>query len=92
MPPPAVAIHPLTEFPLWGPQQGPSPPLAGYYAMKARNLADGAHSVLDFRNVLAAEFGPVPVEKVTEFFEAGVKAGLYTMVERGRGKGSRVAG
>ena len=65
-----------------GPQQGPPPPLAGYYAMEARNFADGAHSVLDIRNALAAEFGPVPVEKVTEFFEAGVKAGIYTVVER----------
>jgi aminopeptidase YwaD len=61
-----------------GPQQGPPPPLSGYYAMEARNWADGKHSLLEVRNALAAEFGPVPLEKVEEFYKAGVEGGYYT--------------
>jgi hypothetical protein len=47
----------------------PPPLLSGYYTMEARNWADGQHSVLDIRNALAAEFGPVPLENVMGFFK-----------------------
>lgn len=61
----------------------PAPPaLAGYYAMEARNFADGERSLLDIRNALAAEFGPVPLEDVTKFFRDLEKAGGFTVTER----------
>lgn len=41
---------------------------AGYYAMEARNSADGQRSLLDIRNGLAAEFGSVPPDDMTKFF------------------------
>lgn len=56
------------------------PALAGYYAMEARNFADGERSILDIRNALAAEFGPVAVDDVVRFFRDGEKAGTYTVV------------
>ena len=70
------------------------PPLAGYYAMEARNFADGKHSILDVRNALAAEFGPVPVGKVVQFFRDAEKAGTFTIAEKapepaGKGKKSK---
>ena len=55
------------------------PPLSGYYAMEARNFADGERSILDIRNALAAEFGPVPLDDVTRFFRDAEKAGTYTI-------------
>lgn len=56
---------------------GPPPALAGYYAMEARNFADGQHSILDVRNALAAEFGPIGLEDVTKFFRDAEKAGTF---------------
>jgi hypothetical protein len=56
-----------------------APTLTGYYTQEARNFADGQRSVLDIRGALAAEFGPVPVENVIEFFKAGERAGQYTI-------------
>ena len=53
--------------------------LAGYYAMEARNFADGERSLLDIRNALAAEFGPVPLDDVTKFFRDLEKSGSYTV-------------
>ncbi len=64
------------------PQEGPPPPLSGYYAMEARNWADGQHSLLDIRNALSAEFGPIGLEKVDQFFQDGEKAGFYTRETR----------
>ena len=63
-------------------RNAPPPALAGYYAMEARNFADGQHSMLDVRNALAAEFGPVPVDDVTRFFRDLEKAGAYTIREK----------
>jgi hypothetical protein len=57
----------------------PPPALAGYYAMEARNFADGERSILDIRNALAAEFGPVSLDAVTKFFRDLEKAGAYTI-------------
>jgi hypothetical protein len=63
-------------------QAAPPPALAGYYAMEARNFADGQHSLLDVRNALAAEFGPVPVDAVTKFFRDLEKTGAYAIREK----------
>jgi hypothetical protein len=40
------------------------------------------HSLLDVRNALAAEFGPVPVDAVTKFFRDLEKTGAYTIREK----------
>ena len=55
------------------------PALAGYYAMEARNFADGERSLLDIRNALTAEFGPVTLDDVTKFFRDLEKTGAYTI-------------
>jgi hypothetical protein len=62
---------------------GQSPPaLVNYYAMEARNFADGRHSILDIRNALAAEFGPVALDDVMRFFRDLESAGSYAIAER----------
>ena len=60
----------------------PPPPLPGYYAMEARNFADGARSILEIRNALAAEFGPVAVDDVVRFFRDAEKAGTFTIAAK----------
>jgi len=50
--------------------------------MEARNFADGQHSILDVRNALAAEFGPVSVGNVVQFFRDAEKAGTFTIAEK----------
>jgi len=60
----------------------PPPPLAGYYAMEARNFADGTRSILEIRNALAAEFGPVAVDDVVRFFRDAEKAETFIVTER----------
>src|SRR4051812_34079293 len=57
----------------------PQPALSGYYAMEARNFADGQRSLLDIRNALAAEFGPVTLDDVTKFFRDLENSGDYTI-------------
>jgi hypothetical protein len=61
---------------------GAPPALAGYYAMEARNFVDGTRSVLDIRNALAAEFGPVSVDDVVRFFRDAERAGTHTIAEK----------
>jgi aminopeptidase YwaD len=62
-----------------GAAAAPPAALTGYYAMEARNFADGERSLLDIRNALAAEFGPVPLDDVTKFFRDLEKNGSYTV-------------
>jgi len=40
------------------------------YAYEALNFVDGIRSVIDIRNALSAEFGPIPVELVDEYLTA----------------------
>jgi aminopeptidase YwaD len=40
------------------------------YAYEALNLVNGKNNVLEIRNQLSAEFGPVPLEVVMEYLEA----------------------
>ncbi|MEO8677789.1 MAG: M28 family peptidase [Vicinamibacterales bacterium] len=68
-----------------GPGGGPvatPPALPGYYAMEARNFADGQHSILDVRNAIAAEFGPVKLDDVIRFFRDAEKAGTHVIATR----------
>jgi aminopeptidase YwaD len=58
------------------------PPLAGYYAMEARNFADGTRSILDVRNAISAEFGPVALSNVVQFFRDAEKVGTFVITEK----------
>ncbi len=58
------------------------PALVNYYAMEARNFADGRHSILDIRHALAAEFGPVALDDVMRFFRDLESGGSYVITER----------
>src|SRR3954470_23020171 len=60
----------------------PQPALSGYYAMEARNFADGERTLLDIRNALAAEFGPVTIDDVTRFFRDLEKSGDYVIGQK----------
>ena len=58
---------------------GANAPLAGFYAQEARNFANGQRSVLDIRDAISAEFGPVDTEKVTAFFRGLEKTGEFQL-------------
>ncbi len=60
----------------------PPPPLTGYSALEARNFADGKQSILDVRNAISAEFGPVALSNVVQFFRDAEKAGTFTIAEK----------
>lgn len=64
-----------------GQQQQQNQPLSGYYVMEARNFADGQHSLLAIRNALSAEFAPVPLANVEQFFHDLEKQG-WEIVEK----------
>jgi hypothetical protein len=51
------------------------------YAYEALNLVNGRNNVLEIRNQLAAEFGPVPLETVTEYLEALESIAVIKRVE-----------
>ena len=59
-----------------------SPALSGSYAMEMRNSADGQRSMLDIRNALAAEFGPLPLDDVTRLFRDLERAGSYSIASK----------
>ena len=62
------------------PGGAPAPPtLTGYYTQEANNFADGTRSILDIRNAIAAEFGPVPVENVVNYFRNLERLGTWTI-------------
>lgn len=46
------------------------------YTYEALNFVDGKKSVMDIRNALSAEFGPVPIEIVDEYLKALETAGI----------------
>ena len=48
----------------------------GEYTYEALNLVNGNHTVMEIRNRLSAEFGPVPVELVSEYLEALKETGV----------------
>ena len=51
------------------------------YQFEARSFADGSRSILDIRNAISAEFGPVALEEVTGFFRDLEKTGNWTIQE-----------
>src|SRR5207247_5969959 len=60
-----------------GPGQGNRAPLAGFNAMEARNFADGRRTILDIRDAVSAEFGPLDAAKFVEFFRQLEKTGEF---------------
>jgi len=40
------------------------------YAYEALNFVNGKNDVLEIRNLLSAEFGPIPLELVVEYLDA----------------------
>ena len=53
---------------------GPASGLTGFYALEAREFADGRRTILDIRDALSAEFGPVGSDKVLQFFRSQTAA------------------
>lgn len=51
------------------PTSAPSSALRGFHAMEALWFADGTRSILEIRNAISAELGPVPLENVQRFFD-----------------------
>jgi len=50
-----------------------------YYCYEALNFADGKLNLAEIRGRLAAEYGPVPVGELVEYFEMLQKAGVVTL-------------
>ena len=61
---------------------GAPPTLTGYYTMEAANFADGKRSVLDIRNAVAAEFGPVPLQTVLTYFQTLERQGTWKIATK----------
>lgn len=53
--------------------------LQGYSSYEALNFVDGYRSVLDIKNAVSAEFGPVDLPDVLSFFRVLERAGLVTL-------------
>ncbi len=53
----------------------------GEYAYEALNLVNGKNNVLEIRNNLSAEFGPIPLDVVMEYLEALESVGVVKRVE-----------
>jgi Zn-dependent M28 family amino/carboxypeptidase len=53
-----------------------------YTAYEALNLANGERSITEIRDVISAEFDPVPVEEVAQYFEFLQKLGVIQMNTR----------
>jgi Zn-dependent M28 family amino/carboxypeptidase len=53
-----------------------------YYAMEMRGFADGKRSILDIRNAVSAEYGPLDLARVNQFFENLAKSGEFELTRR----------
>ncbi|MEJ8566540.1 M28 family peptidase [Elongatibacter sediminis] len=60
------------------------PPLAQYYALEAKNYADGKRSILEIRNAISAEYGPVELAKVMAFFRDLEQSNQWTIKNPGQ--------
>jgi hypothetical protein len=56
--------------------------LTGFYAQEGRQFVDGKRSVLDIRDAVSAEFGPVEATKVPEYFRGLEKSGQVELKAR----------
>ncbi len=57
-------------------------PLTGFNAMEARSFADGKRSILDIRDAVSAEFGPIDAAKFVGFFRELEKSGEFSLQAR----------
>jgi len=62
------------------------PPLAGFNALEARNFADGRRSILDIRDAVSAEFGPLDTAKFLQFFRQLEKTGEFALEQKDKDK------
>jgi len=62
-----------------GGRQGNQAPLAGFNAQEARTFADGKRTILDIRDAVSAEFGPLDTAKFVEFFRQLEKSGEFAL-------------
>jgi aminopeptidase YwaD len=62
--------------------RGAGSALAGFYAQEAREFADGKRTVLEIRDAISAEFGPVESSKVLEYFKGLEKSGQVELKPR----------
>ena len=53
--------------------------LQGYASYEALNFVDGHRSILDIKQAVSAEFGPVELQDVLAFFRVLERAGLVTL-------------
>src|SRR5262249_36193639 len=53
-----------------------------YNALEMRAFANGKRSVLDIRNALAAEYGPIELNRVMDFFKNAEKTGEFELTKR----------
>ncbi len=81
-PAPGQPAQPQGFGPGGGGAGAPAQALTPYYAMEARNFADGTRSILDIRHAISGEFGPVGVDKVTEYFRQLEKAGGWAVGQK----------
>ena len=54
------------------------------YDEEARNFADGTRSILEIRDAISAELGPIAVSKVVQFFRDLEKLGAWEISQRAR--------
>ena len=52
------------------------------YDEEAKNFADGTRSILEIRDAISAEFGPIEVGKVVQFFTELERLGTWEISER----------
>jgi aminopeptidase YwaD len=51
------------------------------YAYEVLNFADGKRNAQEIRDAVSAEYGPVPLEMVTEYLNALVKIGVVEALQ-----------
>lgn len=51
------------------------------YAYEVLNFVDGQRTVIDIRNAVSAEFGPVPTELVSDYLQALASIGVITQAK-----------
>ncbi len=78
-----TADDPYVDFGMPGqPSMHPGQRQYALYDEEARNFADGTRSILEVRDAISAELGPVEVRTVTDFFRALEALGAWEIAER----------
>jgi len=81
----AATTYPLLQYQgVLRPTRAPSSYLRGFHALEALWFADGTRSVLEIRNAISAELGPVPLEDVIQFFDELEEKGMVVLSNQPR--------